>query len=85
MVAQDGYGPVGPVVGQDLGWNVLVHWRARDSDQFPFLIIHDFTRLGQNLQVDWTVHKPRTSHSNLHAASSALCLTVPPLNAHVHI
>lgn len=25
VVAQDGHGSVGPVVGQDLGWNVLVH------------------------------------------------------------
>lgn len=24
MVTQDGHSPVGPVVGQDLGWNVLL-------------------------------------------------------------
>lgn len=39
MVAQDGYGPVGAVVGQDLGWNVLIHWKVRESDQFSFLIM----------------------------------------------
>lgn len=27
VVTQDGHGPVGPVVGQDLGRNVVVRWR----------------------------------------------------------
>lgn len=30
MVTQDGHSPVGPVVGQDLGWNILLRWGERE-------------------------------------------------------
>lgn len=43
MVTQDGHSPVGPVVGQDLGWNVVFPCRqtARTSCFLHIGIIHN--------------------------------------------
>ena len=40
MVTQDGHSPVGPVVGQDLGWNVLLRYREI-RNTMSFCMNHD--------------------------------------------
>lgn len=42
MVTQDSHSPVCPVVGQDLGWNVVLPLRKTEYNEFPVCrIIHD--------------------------------------------